>query len=203
MVERLRLLEKIIVATTVELIDCGGTTPTQTYNALVEDFPELLATFDKRDVIALCKKIQTSDIPEESRRFQMLFDAFNLRYFEGRLPAHMIQVVIDVNHWSNEYFFNGYGLEEFSSGYIDEANRRIFLRHGDLPLESVLLHEMAHAATTGEHDGKWCTEMRRLYDLGAPVMLADLNPYFPTPDSPLQLELRLCRVFSSENIFTS
>ena len=201
MVEKMTRLEKIIFDLTVEAIDCGGTTPIQTYEALVEEFPEHFAPLDQRDVIAICKKIQTSEIPEESQRFQELFQIFNLRYFEGRLPKHVVQVVIDVNYWANEYFFNGYGLDHFSSGYIDEANKRIFLRHGDLPLEGLLLHEMAHAATTGEHDDEWYTEMRRLSALGAPVLHGDQDAYVPTHDSPLQLKFDLFKVVSSEEIF--
>jgi hypothetical protein len=29
-------------------------------------------------------------------------------------------------------------------------------------MEEILLHEMAHAATSGEHDAKWLEEMERL-----------------------------------------
>jgi hypothetical protein len=36
-------------------------------------------------------------------------------------------------------------------------------------MEEFLLHEMAHAATSGEHDAKWQEEMVRLKGLGAPV----------------------------------
>src|ERR1700733_815644 len=113
----------------------------------------------------------------------------------------MVQVVIDVNYWANEYYFNGFCLDHFSSGFIDEANKRIFLRHGNLPLEGILLHEMAHAATTGEHDDEWCSEMRRLSDLGAPVLGFDLDVEIPTHDSPLQLEFPLYKVMSSERVF--
>jgi hypothetical protein len=201
MVEKMTQLEKIIFDMTVEFIDCGGTTPIQTYEALVEEFPDLMATLDQRDVIAICEKIQTSEIPEESQRFQELFEIFNLRYFEGRLPKHVVQVVIDVNYWANEYFFNGNCLDDFSSGYIDEANKRIYLRKGDQPLEGLLLHEMGHAATTGEHDDEWYTEMRRLSALGAPVLHGDLHEYVPTHDSPLQLKFPLYKVVTSDKIF--
>jgi hypothetical protein len=86
----------------------------------------------------------------ESQQLQELFQTFNVRYFDGRLPPYVARVVIDVNNWANEYFSNGIGLMDFSSGYIDERNRRIYIRHGAYPLENVLIHEMAHAATTGD-----------------------------------------------------
>jgi hypothetical protein len=107
-----------------------------------------------------------------------------------------VRVVIDVNHWANEYFSNGIGIEEFSSGYIDEANRRIYVRKCYEPVDGVLLHEMPHAATTGDHDDRWFAEMRRLRDAGAPVLPSDVNDH----ETPLQGELHLCQVFDSETI---
>jgi hypothetical protein len=50
-------------------------------------------------------------------------------------------VVYDVNHWANEYFSNGFGLEDFSLGYIDLENRRIFVRRTDFAMEGILVHE--------------------------------------------------------------
>jgi len=39
---------------------------------------------------------------------------------------------------------------------------------------NTLIHEMAHAATRGQHNTWWLAEMRRLQALGAPVDLGDL-----------------------------
>jgi hypothetical protein len=36
-------------------------------------------------------------------------------------------------------------------------------------MQDTLVHEMAHAATSGEHDERWRTEMARLKTVGAPV----------------------------------
>jgi hypothetical protein len=63
MLERLAELQELITSTTIELIDCGGTIPWRTYEVLIEDHPDLINSFDKQDVLALCKKIQTSEIP--------------------------------------------------------------------------------------------------------------------------------------------
>jgi hypothetical protein len=36
-------------------------------------------------------------------------------------------------------------------------------------MDETLIHEMAHAATNGEHDQEWLNEMVRLKAAGAPV----------------------------------
>jgi hypothetical protein len=42
-------------------------------------------------------------------------------------------------------------------------------------MEGTLVHEMAHAATTGEHDEEWVKEMVGLKAAGAPVSDWDLE----------------------------
>jgi hypothetical protein len=194
-------LRKTIIATTMELIDCGGTTPWQTYEFLLDEQPELCKHFDEDEVIDLCEEIQKGDLPVESYRFQELFRTFNVLYFGGRLTPHKVQVVYDVNRWSDEYYFNGIGLEEFSSGYIDIPKRRIFIRRSESNMEGYLAHEMGHAATSGDHDDAWYAEMRRLQELGAPVLPWDTYRYFPPSDGPLQLTLDLTTVRTAEEIF--
>jgi hypothetical protein len=117
------------------------------------------------------------------------------------LPPYKVQVVYDVNRWSDEYYFNGIGLEEFSSGYIDISKQRIFIRRSESNMEGYLAHEMGHAATSGDHDDAWYAEMRRLQELGAPVLPWDTYRYFPPSDGPLQLTLDLTTVRTAEEIF--
>jgi len=195
-------LRKTIIATTMELMDYGGTTPWQTHEFLVGEQPELCQHFDEDDIIDLCEEIQKADLPVESYRFQELFRKFNDLYFGGRLPPYRIQVVYDVNCWANEYYFNGIGLEEFSSAYIDIPKRRIFLRWSDSNMEGYLSHEMGHAATSGDHDDAWYAEMQRLQELGAPVLPWDTTRYFPPSDGPLQLTLHLATVRTANEIFS-
>lgn len=181
-------LEEIISTVTVELMNYGGTTPPQTYDMLVEDFPDLCKLFDRDHLIARCKGIQQAELPDESKRLHELFQAYNHSYFGGRLPSYTVRVVYDVNFWADQYFSNGHFLEPPSYGYHDQRRRTIFLRNGDFPIEAVLVHEMAHAATTDEHDGEWLEEMRRLQALGAPVSPWEFENALP-PDGREQLEL--------------
>ena len=67
-------LEREIINLTIQLMDYGGTTPIQTYEVLVEDFPDLCKPFDKDEIVAMCKNIQKSEIPEESYKFQRMFE---------------------------------------------------------------------------------------------------------------------------------
>lgn len=57
-------LEKAIETTTLELMHCGGTTPRQTFEVLLEEFPDLCRLFSKDEVIARCELIQKAEIPD-------------------------------------------------------------------------------------------------------------------------------------------
>ena len=137
--------------------------------------------------------IQQAELPEESKRFEALFHTFNVRYFGGRLPSYEVRVVYDVNFWSNQYFFNGVFLSQFSFGYIDRANRKIFVRRSRFRMAGYLLHEMGHAATNDEHDDPWSAEMRRLKRIGAPVFEGDLNLVSPADGDQLKFDLSIVR----------
>ena len=59
-------------------------------------------------------------------------------------------------------------------GFTDFASRRIFIRFlglhiGGFTMAESLTHEMANAATDGDHGANWQTEMARLKRLGAPI----------------------------------
>ena len=111
-----------------------------------------------------------------------MYRQFNTQYFGGRLPDYKILVVYDVWYWETERC--GYPPCDPSvpdaDGFIDFSGRQIFIRflahQTTCPaMEEVLLHEMAHAATDGEHGDNWQAEMARLKDLGAPVNDDDIE----------------------------
>jgi len=189
-------LRKTIIATTVELMNYGGTTPIQTYEVLVEEFPNLCKPFDKHEIVAMCRNIQKSELPEESDRFQRTFEEFNVRYFDGRLLGYLVMVAYDVNYWANEYLVDR--CLEFYSSYTDRERKVIYLRTSEFLMEQMLLHEMALAATTGRHDPMWDAEIRRLADLGAPVWSEHLIPGFSTDSLPPLRTLKSEQVFGDE-----
>ena len=88
---------------------------------------------------------------------QRLFDAYNVRFFAGRLPRYRILRT------------DKYGRGEH--GLCRKKQREIHLGTGlkGAKLKEVLLHEMAHAATRGTHGKPWLAEMLRLAKMGAPT----------------------------------
>jgi hypothetical protein len=91
---------------------------------------------------------------------QELFDTYNQRYFGGRLPPYRIVL-------SN---LNDDGTCR-TDGECRKETLEIHLRTGlqvsDVPL--VLLHEMAHAASSSGHGKEWEAEMLRLAELAVPT----------------------------------
>jgi hypothetical protein len=179
-------LKRLAAAMTIFLTDEGGTEGGYTCEAMANVAPDLVEEFGESFVTALCEEIDEAEIPEQSAVYQRMFHAFNDQYFEGRLPDYRILVVYSVYYW--EVFHCGYSqplLSAVSSwGFIDFRGKQIFMRF--LPHSSsgwtmpgILLHEMAHAATDGEHGEDWQSEMSRLKRLGAPV--DDLDAEFHRP----------------------
>jgi hypothetical protein len=159
--KQLDQLKQLIHIAIIELMDCGGTTPEDTYDVVAEQKPDLCRRLGKAYVMALSKAIQCSDLPAESRRFQAMFETFNRKYFGGRLPHYEVQVVHDIEFWI------GKPLEGTLSGFTDLEHRRIFLRRSMGDTIS-LTCEMASVATN-DWDGAWRREIKRLGALGAPV----------------------------------
>jgi hypothetical protein len=62
--DALTQLRKAITTLTIELMDCGGTTPRQTYESLREEFPDLCCPFDEGEIIIECKRIQQAEVPK-------------------------------------------------------------------------------------------------------------------------------------------
>jgi hypothetical protein len=88
-------LNRLASAITIVLIDQGGTTPDDTSARIMQAAPELYREFGYSRVTALCEEIQYSEIPEQSRVFQELLEAFNRQYFGRALPEYKILAVYD------------------------------------------------------------------------------------------------------------
>jgi hypothetical protein len=123
----------------------------------------------------MAKLILASEIRSFSNFFQSLFDSWNRKYFSGALDRYQVRVVFDLHTVANEPVDGG----EVSSGLIRFEERRIYIRYTldeDVSMQGTLLHEMAHAATSGKHDQRWRAEMARLKTVGAPVPDWELEP---------------------------
>jgi hypothetical protein len=169
-------LRRLVGAITILLIDYGGATPWGTCDSVEETAPELYREFGYSSVLALCEENQHSEIPDQSAVFQDLFERFNLQYFAGSLTDYKILVVYDVWYWETERcgYPAGFPPAFEASGFIDFSARQIFIRYlahhpCGSAMEETLIHEMAHAATGGDHGLAWKAEMARLKQLGAPV----------------------------------
>jgi hypothetical protein len=126
----------------------------------------------------------------------VVFDQFNSIYFNGHLPAYQIHVVIDPNLCCQEFDCPG----EVASGIISLTTRRIWLRYTDpSAMEKTLIHERAHAATNGDHDSPWLTEMARLQAAGAPITEGDIYSVLsPMPELKAALYTS-CRIHVIDN----
>ena len=166
---------------TILLTDYGGTTPSDTCEMIADDAPTLYRAYGFRRVLPVCEEIQFSEIPEQSRLYQRMFQRFNIRYFAGRLPNYKILVVYDAWYWETERcgYLGFFPPAYEAGGFIDFAGCQIFIRFlahhiGGWTIAECLTHEMTHAATDGAHDGNWQAEMARLKVLGAPVRDDDI-----------------------------
>jgi hypothetical protein len=169
-------LRHLAAALVVQLTDYGGTAPWATCEQIAEDAPILYRAWGFRQVLDMCEEIQHSEIPEQSRLYQRMFQKFNIRYFAGRLPDYKIRVVYDVWYWETERceYPPCFPSADEAAGFIDFAGRQIFIRFlavhtCGMTMAEFLTHEMAHAATDGDHGANWQAEMVRLKGLGAPV----------------------------------
>lgn len=162
----------------VKLQDVGGTDPFWVAEELGSEYPSLVAS--RPAIERLAELILASEIPGVSSSFQVLFDDFNQTYFSGALDRYQVHVVFDLHIFADEPIPFGddpiYG-GFVSSGLIRFNERRIYIRYTDIEaMQEMLIHEMAHAATSGEHDEVWLNEMIRLHRAGAPVPEWELMP---------------------------
>jgi len=124
--------------------------------------------------------------PVLSKRYQALFDEFNVRYFHGRLPPYRILVV--------EHIPGRCG----PSGLHQRPHKRILIRRSDDDdMIVTLLHEMAHAATVDNHNSRWRTEMQRLRQAGASIPDGELRP--PTRMTKQFIESEATAVLRSDD----
>jgi hypothetical protein len=144
----------------------------------MEAAPALYREFGDSRVLAVCEEIQYSEIPEQSRLLQELFETFNRQYFAGRLPEYKILVVYDVWYWQTVRcgYLPSFGRPLFETpGFVDFPGRQIFIRYlarytRMLTMPQSLIREMADAATNGKGRlAAWEAEMARVRRLGAPV----------------------------------
>ena len=160
--ELFRATAKIVV----ECMDYGGLYPSQAPEVLAGDCPSLAAKHGEEAIFQMAKLILSSEIRCLSSSFQSLFDSFNQKYFSGALDRYQVLVVFDLHTVADEPVYDG----SVSSGLIRFEERQIYIRYTDAEdMQGTLVHEMAHAATSGEHDQRWEAEMVRLKRAGAPV----------------------------------
>ena len=159
-------LLRACAAITVEFMDAGSADEVSVAEWLSVARPELAAQYDESTLREIACLILHAELPGLSKHFQALFDKFNGQYFGGKLPPYQVHVVFDLHRIAKEPVLGGH----VSSGLIRFEERSIYLRYTDSPLmQGMLIHEMAHAATNGEHDQEWLHEMVRLKAAGAPV----------------------------------
>jgi hypothetical protein len=72
-------LRHLVAAMVTQLIDYGGTAPWATCEQIAEDAPSLYRVWDFRQVLDMCEEIQHSEIPEQSRLYQRMFQKFTTR----------------------------------------------------------------------------------------------------------------------------
>jgi len=130
------------------------------------DDPELADRWGWGQIEALAESLLNAEIMPLSRIYTELFAEYNARFFLNCLPAYKVRVVFDLHRVSGEPI----DMLAASSGFIQFTERCIYIRYtDDFRLTGTLVHEMAHAATGGEHDEAWFDQMRWLKAHGAPV----------------------------------
>jgi hypothetical protein len=166
-------LFKATAKVVIECMDYGDLYASQAPEVLAGDWPSLVAKHGEEAVFQMAKLIMSSEIRSLSISFQSLFDTWNQKYFSGALDRYRVRVVFDLHTVADEPVYRGH----ISSGLIRFEERRIYIRYTDTRfMQETLIHEMAHAATSGDHDERWRAEMARLKTAGAPVPDWELEP---------------------------
>lgn len=106
---------------------------------------------------------------ELNSKYRDMFNEFNQKYFNGKLPRYQIRVVERIS-WVP------------CGGQCDNRKRVILItRNEESSMVGVLLHEMIHAAVGGFHGERFCREWDRLQESGAPVRLGESEAYRALP----------------------
>ena len=165
-------LLNIVAAMTVELIQIGGTDAVSIAYAVCDAHPALEGRYGQEYIASLGQFLLGAELPGVSARLQRLFDDWNVAFFANRLSPYSVRVVFDIHTFANEPVFD----YNPSSGLIRFAERCIYVRYEEEKyMLGMLIHEMAHAATDGNHDETWNNEMKRLRLAGAPVLAFDID----------------------------
>jgi len=113
-----------------------------------------------------------------------MFEDFNARYFDGRLPRYRV-----VFRWGIP------GSDVGAEGFHDRKRRMIILcrgmRNSPREVAFMLLHEMVHAAKGGYHGARFWREWFSLRDAGAPIGLRGKVHYQHMPTRELPRTLRM------------
>ena len=165
--DELEAMKQIIREATIELMDCGGTTPKATCEVVAEYHPALYAAVGADRVLTLCWEIEHSSDPTESAWLREIFATFNTKYFNGQLGDF---TVLGVYYAGEKLKLPRKGPR---SGWVDFLNRQIHIRltpHRNA-MSEMLLHHMAYAAVVNDDaiEKAWFNEMLRLRELGAPT----------------------------------
>lgn len=157
-------LKRVLHEMTIELTEYGGTTASATAEVVCEERPDLERQYGFEHIEAVAKQMMKSDLPQMSDQFQTNFRDFNMDYFCGRLPDYAVKVMYDAG-WS----FAPYPQPLAAS--INKRQRiiRLLVSSNEELMVQMLLHFMAHAATTLTHSIRWTSEMIRLRDICAPI----------------------------------
>jgi hypothetical protein len=167
-----RNLFKIIAPVVVDLQDIAAAHPQGVLEVIADEQPEIVSQYGPENIKAMAILILKSEIPKLSRSLVDIYHEFNRRYFPSRLPEYHVRVVFDLHTVANEPVYGG----SVSSGLIRFNERCIYLRYTKSPpMGGTLIHEVAHAATNGDHGEEWLAEMWRLKEAGAPVPAWDLE----------------------------
>jgi hypothetical protein len=101
------------------------------------------------------------------RRLHRLFDKYNKRFFKCQLIG-----------WRAGFTAEQPGEFGYCNPEIKQISIRIESHTSDRQVRATLVHEMAHATSSLDHDDLWRMEMERLKKAGAPTEALDfLVPY--------------------------
>jgi hypothetical protein len=93
---------------------------------IAEVAPHLYAEFGGDRIVALGRELQQAEFPDQSEKLQEMFQAFNAKYFSGRLPEYRILAVYDVADWQRE-LLDDPGCVHAVTGFIDFSGRTIVI----------------------------------------------------------------------------
>jgi hypothetical protein len=162
-------IREVVTQEVMELLDTGyNTDPEWVVWSVLKFHPEVGSRCSVQLLLAIAEQVLYSEIPEQSEKFQNLFEQVNDHYFGGQLPDYRVRVAYDVHRVSAEppWHTSDSETELISDGVIRFDERVIYLRYTECDpnmMLDVLVHVMCHAATAGEHDKKWMTKWLRVY----------------------------------------